>query len=80
MPKTLGREPKRSERGISGVARPHIATKAQPPPPCRYWTSWGEDFTVIDEMCCGSVLQRVGVDEETVKGVMEKNVQIHRRV
>ena len=35
----------------------------------------GEDFSVVDEVCCGSVLQRIGVDEEEVKGMMERNVE-----
>jgi len=35
----------------------------------------GEDFTVVDEVCCGSVLQRIGVDEATVTDVMERNVR-----
>ena len=34
-----------------------------------------QDFTVVDEMCCGSVLQRIGVDEGEVAEVMEKNIQ-----
>ncbi len=35
----------------------------------------GEDFTVMDEVCCGSVLQRIGVDDEAVEEIMERNVQ-----
>ncbi len=35
----------------------------------------GEDFTVVDEACCGSVLQRIGVDEEAVRDIMERNVR-----
>lgn len=34
----------------------------------------GEKFSVVDEACCGSVLQRIGVDEGTVQGIMERNV------
>ena len=34
----------------------------------------GVDFTVVDEVCCGSVLQRIGADEEHVKKLMKKNV------
>ena len=35
----------------------------------------GEDFTVVDEACCGSVLQRIGGDEAAVKQIMERNVR-----
>jgi len=35
----------------------------------------GEDFTVVDESCCGSVLQRIGWNEEAVTDLMYKNVQ-----
>ena len=34
-----------------------------------------EDFTVVDQMCCGSVLERIGVDQGEVEEVMEKNVR-----
>jgi len=35
----------------------------------------GEEFSVVDEACCGSVLQRIGVDEEQLKEIMERNVE-----
>ncbi len=35
----------------------------------------GEDFTLIDEICCGSVLERVGWSEEEVEDLMRKNVE-----
>jgi len=35
----------------------------------------GEDFTLIDEVCCGSVLQRIGVAEEEVERLWERNVE-----
>ncbi|MDR3205484.1 MAG: (Fe-S)-binding protein [Candidatus Methanoplasma sp.] len=34
----------------------------------------GIDFTTVDEVCCGSVLQRIGVDEEEVVALMKRNV------
>ncbi|MDR3282660.1 MAG: (Fe-S)-binding protein [Candidatus Methanoplasma sp.] len=34
----------------------------------------GTDFTTVDEVCCGSVLQRIGVDEGEVVALMKKNV------
>jgi len=35
----------------------------------------GQDFSIVDEVCCGSVLQRIGVDEGKVKEIMERNVE-----
>lgn len=35
----------------------------------------GEDFTLVDESCCGSVMQRVGWNDEDVVAIMEKNVK-----
>ena len=34
----------------------------------------GADFTTIDEVCCGSVLQRIGVDEKETIVLMKKNI------
>ncbi|MDR0522929.1 MAG: nickel-dependent lactate racemase [Candidatus Methanoplasma sp.] len=34
----------------------------------------GADFTTVDEVCCGSVMQRVGVDEREVVELMRRNV------
>ena len=34
----------------------------------------GVDFTTVDEVCCGSVLQRIGVEEEQFTKLMKKNV------
>ncbi|MDR1405130.1 MAG: 4Fe-4S dicluster domain-containing protein [Candidatus Methanoplasma sp.] len=34
----------------------------------------GLDFTTVDEVCCGSVLQRIGIDEERAMELMKKNV------
>ena len=34
----------------------------------------GVDYTTVDEICCGSVMQRVGWDIEDVKRYMQKNV------
>ena len=34
----------------------------------------GVDFTTVDEICCGSVLQRIGADEEKTIEIMRKNV------
>lgn len=35
----------------------------------------GADYTVLDEVCCGSVMQRVGWDDEDVLALMRKNVE-----
>ncbi len=35
----------------------------------------GIDYTTIDEVCCGSVMQRVGWPQEDVTALMKKNVE-----
>jgi Fe-S oxidoreductase len=35
----------------------------------------GEDFTVIDDVCCGSTIQRIGGTDDEVKKLMEKNIK-----
>ncbi len=34
----------------------------------------GADFTIVDEVCCGSVLQRVGFDQEYITTMFQRNV------
>ncbi|MFA6869603.1 MAG: (Fe-S)-binding protein [Methanomethylophilus sp.] len=34
----------------------------------------GTDFTTLDEVCCGSVLQRIGWNEKDVETLMQRNV------
>ena len=35
----------------------------------------GEDFTIIDDVCCGSTLQRIGWPNDLVEELMRKNLQ-----
>ncbi len=35
----------------------------------------GEDFTLIDEICCGSIMERVGWNEKEVEEMMRKNIE-----
>ncbi len=35
----------------------------------------GEDFTLLNEMCCGSVMERVGGSEEEVRDIMRRNIE-----
>lgn len=75
VPKTLGREPKTSELGYFAGCTAAYRNKSTSSATLSILDKLGEDFTVIDEMCCGSVLQRIGVDNETVEDIMEKNVR-----
>lgn len=34
----------------------------------------GVDFTVVDELCCGSVLQRVGYDQDYITTMFQRNI------
>jgi len=35
----------------------------------------GEDFTIIDDVCCGSTIERIGWTADEVKKLMERNVR-----
>ncbi|MEM2838601.1 MAG: (Fe-S)-binding protein [Thermoplasmata archaeon] len=35
----------------------------------------GEDFTIIDDVCCGSTIERIGWTADEVKKLMEKNIR-----
>ncbi|HVO78096.1 MAG TPA: (Fe-S)-binding protein [Methanomassiliicoccales archaeon] len=37
--------------------------------------SVGADFTVVDDVCCGSVLQRIGMPEDFVERIMRRNIR-----
>jgi Fe-S oxidoreductase len=38
------------------------------------------DFTLVDEVCCGSTLQRIGAKEKDVKRLMEANVKAVKKL
>jgi Fe-S oxidoreductase len=40
----------------------------------------GIDFTVVDEVCCGSVMQRVGYDNEYTETLFRKNVDAIKKL
>ncbi|MEW5748416.1 MAG: (Fe-S)-binding protein [Candidatus Thermoplasmatota archaeon] len=40
----------------------------------------GVDFTLVDEVCCGSTLMRTGQDEKLVKKLMAANVEAAKRL
>jgi len=35
----------------------------------------GEDFVIIDDVCCGSTIQRIGWPDDAVKKLMKKNIE-----
>jgi Fe-S oxidoreductase len=40
----------------------------------------GTDFTLVDEVCCGSTLKRTGQDDRMVKDLMRSNVEAAHRL
>ncbi len=40
----------------------------------------GVDFTLVDEVCCGSTLKRTGQDEKLIKELMKANVEAVKRL
>jgi len=35
----------------------------------------GEDFTIVDDVCCGSTIQRIGWSDEAMKDLMNQNLK-----
>jgi Fe-S oxidoreductase len=75
VPEVFGQTPKKARIGYfigcTSAYRNPGAAKAT----ISIMTKLGEDFTLLNETCCGSVMERVGWSEEDVVKQMERNVQ-----
>ncbi|MCL2032435.1 MAG: heterodisulfide reductase-related iron-sulfur binding cluster [Methanomassiliicoccaceae archaeon] len=72
---TLGMKPRKAKIGYFAGCTATYREKKIAAASLSILKKLGEDFTTIDEVCCGSVLQRIGADEEKSIELMKKNVE-----
>ena len=72
--KKLGKEPKKAKvgyfGGCTGAFRNEQTTRAA----LSIFEKLKTDYTTVDEICCGSVLQRIGWNNDDVLKLIKKNV------
>lgn len=71
---TLGIEPKKAKVGYFAGCTATYRSKKTSAASLSILKKLGVDFTTVDEVCCGSVMQRVGWDEKDIVPLMQKNV------
>jgi Fe-S oxidoreductase len=74
VPNTLGKRPRRAKVGYFVGCTAAYRDRALADATISVLEKLGEDYTLLDEVCCGSVLQRIGVDEEAVEQLWRRNV------
>lgn len=70
----LGRKPHKAEIGYYVGCTATYRSKKTAQATISILEKIGADFTTVDEVCCGSVMQRVGWPQEDVTKLMQKNV------
>jgi len=75
VPDTLGTKPRKAKIGYFAGCTATYREKKIAAATLSILNKLGADFTTLDEVCCGSVLQRIGVDEEKAIALMKKNVE-----
>jgi len=80
VPETLGRTPRKAKVGYFVGCTATYRDRELADATLSILGKLGEDFTVIDEVCCGSVLQRIGIDEKEVEVLWKKNVDAIREL
>jgi Fe-S oxidoreductase len=71
---TLGRKPHKAKYAYFAGCTATYRSKKTAQASMSILDKLGVDYTTLDETCCGSVMQRVGVDQAEVTKLMEKNV------
>ena len=71
---TLGRQPKKAEIGYFAGCTATYRSKKTAQASLSILDKLGVDFTTVDEVCCGSVMQRIGWPIEDIKKYFQKNV------
>ena len=72
--KTLGIEPRKAKVGYFAGCTATYREKKIAESSLSILKKLNVDFTTVDEVCCGSVLQRIGADDEHTLKLMKKNV------
>lgn len=75
VPNTLGIRPRRAKVGYFVGCTAAYRDRGLSEATLSILRKLGEDFTLIDERCCGSVLQRIGVEDGSVERLWEHNVE-----
>jgi len=73
--KTLGIEPHKAKVGYFAGCTATYREKKISESSLSILKKLNVDFTTVDEVCCGSVLQRIGADEEIATNLMKKNIE-----
>ncbi|MBO6083554.1 MAG: (Fe-S)-binding protein [Candidatus Methanomethylophilaceae archaeon] len=71
---TLGRKPHNAKIGYYVGCTATYRSKKTAQATLSILDKLGDDFTTIDEVCCGSVMQRVGWPQEDITPLFQKNV------
>ena len=71
----LGRAPRKAKVGYYVGCTATFRSKKTAQATLSILEKLGTDFTTIDEVCCGSVMQRVGWPQDDVTELMKKNVE-----
>lgn len=71
----LGKEPHKAKVGYFAGCTATFRSKATAKATLSILDKLGEDYTTVDETCCGSVMQRVGWPQEDVTELMKRNVE-----
>ena len=71
---TLGRQPKKAEIGYFAGCTATYRSKKTAQASLSILDKLGVDFTTVDEVCCGSVMQRIGWPIDEIKKYMQRNV------
>ena len=73
--KTIGIEPRKAKIGYFAGCTATYREKKIAESSLSILKKLGVDFTTVDEVCCGSVLQRIGADEQHALDLMKKNIE-----
>lgn len=72
---TIGMKPHRADVAYFAGCTATYRTKRTSQASISILKKLGVDFTTLDEVCCGSVMQRVGWSQEDVMKLMKRNVE-----
>ena len=72
--KTLGIEPRKAKIGYFAGCTATYREKKIAQSTLSILKKLGADFTTVDEVCCGSVIQRIGADDKYAMDLMKRNI------
>lgn len=76
VPEILGQVPKHAKLGYFVGCTSAYRNTSTAKATISILSKLGEDFTLVNEVCCGSVMQRVGWHEDDVIAQMKKNIDV----